>query len=202
MGKATRWFKGLLGMNKDKQNVGMLNSSEKRDKKRWSFRRKSSKESTDCQHRRFSRIPGFFRSFADERHEDDEHGRYADVSIHAERGAGERYRVRSALRGHLVLMSDLDDSSSRTIVLFPRYPVFLHTVVAVGAHDNFAFIRNLFDTHQVSFSQRSLHCIEPSQIRESSWDLMGISSGLQWNQSAMTATKAVQALSPAARSLR
>ncbi|PHU16596.1 hypothetical protein BC332_12291 [Capsicum chinense] len=46
MGKATRWFKGLLGMNKDKQNVGMLNSSEKRDKKRWSFRRKSSKEST------------------------------------------------------------------------------------------------------------------------------------------------------------
>ncbi|PHU16870.1 hypothetical protein BC332_12565 [Capsicum chinense] len=46
MGKATRWFKGLLGMNKDKQNVGMLNSSGKRDKKRWSFRRKSSKEST------------------------------------------------------------------------------------------------------------------------------------------------------------
>ncbi|XP_047260183.1 protein IQ-domain 26-like [Capsicum annuum] len=46
MGKATRWFKGLLGMNKDKQNVGMLNSSVKRDKKRWSFRRKSSKEST------------------------------------------------------------------------------------------------------------------------------------------------------------
>ncbi|KAM3302596.1 hypothetical protein P3S67_017098 [Capsicum chacoense] len=46
MGKATKWFKGLLGMNKDKQNVGMLNSSEKREKKRWSFRRKSSKEST------------------------------------------------------------------------------------------------------------------------------------------------------------
>ncbi|KAM3375030.1 protein IQ-domain 26 [Capsicum galapagoense] len=45
MGKATRWFKGLLGMNKDKENVGMLDSSEKRDKKRWSFG-KSSKEST------------------------------------------------------------------------------------------------------------------------------------------------------------
>ncbi|KAM3234675.1 hypothetical protein P3L10_014711 [Capsicum annuum] len=52
MGKATRWFKGLLGMNKDKQNVGMLNSSVKRDKKRWSFRRKSSKESTETEQRK------------------------------------------------------------------------------------------------------------------------------------------------------
>ncbi|MCD7449335.1 IQ calmodulin-binding motif protein, expressed [Datura stramonium] len=47
MGKATRWFKGLLGMKKDKENVdNMSNSSEKRDKKRWSFG-KSSKDSTD-----------------------------------------------------------------------------------------------------------------------------------------------------------
>ncbi|XP_055830169.1 protein IQ-domain 26-like [Solanum dulcamara] len=45
MGKATKWFKGLLGMKKDKENVdNMSNSSEKRDKKRWSFG-KSSKES-------------------------------------------------------------------------------------------------------------------------------------------------------------
>ncbi|KAJ8557719.1 hypothetical protein K7X08_004485 [Anisodus acutangulus] len=46
MGKATRWFKGLLGMKKEKENVDhMSNSSEKRDKKRWSFA-KSSKDST------------------------------------------------------------------------------------------------------------------------------------------------------------
>lgn len=45
MGKATKWFKGLLGMKKDKENLdNMSNSSEKRDKKRWSFG-KSSKES-------------------------------------------------------------------------------------------------------------------------------------------------------------
>lgn len=45
MGKASRWFKGLLGMKKDKENVdNMSNSSDKRDKKRWSFG-KSSKES-------------------------------------------------------------------------------------------------------------------------------------------------------------
>ncbi|KAK4375402.1 hypothetical protein RND71_006079 [Anisodus tanguticus] len=46
MGKATRWFKGLLGMKKDKENVdNMSNSSEKRDKKKWSFA-KLSKDST------------------------------------------------------------------------------------------------------------------------------------------------------------
>ncbi|XP_060219014.1 protein IQ-domain 26-like [Lycium barbarum] len=46
MGKATRWFKGFLGMKKEKENVdNMSNSSEKRDKKRWSFG-KSSKDST------------------------------------------------------------------------------------------------------------------------------------------------------------
>nr|XP_043618212.1 protein IQ-domain 26-like [Erigeron canadensis] len=36
MGKATRWFKGLLGM-KDKENVNNLNSSDRKDKRRWSF---------------------------------------------------------------------------------------------------------------------------------------------------------------------
>lgn len=36
MGKATRWFKGLLGM-KDKENVDSLNSGDRREKKRWSF---------------------------------------------------------------------------------------------------------------------------------------------------------------------
>ncbi|KAL4583812.1 hypothetical protein LXL04_008396 [Taraxacum kok-saghyz] len=36
MGKASRWFKGLLGM-KDKENVNNLNSSDRKDKKRWSF---------------------------------------------------------------------------------------------------------------------------------------------------------------------
>nr|GEV56703.1 hypothetical protein [Tanacetum cinerariifolium] len=37
MGKATRWFKGLLGM-KDKENVNTLNSNgDRKDKKRWSF---------------------------------------------------------------------------------------------------------------------------------------------------------------------
>ncbi|KAI7734331.1 hypothetical protein M8C21_017036 [Ambrosia artemisiifolia] len=37
MGKATRWFKGLLGM-KDKENVNHLNnSSDRKEKKRWSF---------------------------------------------------------------------------------------------------------------------------------------------------------------------
>lgn len=38
MGKATRWFKGLLGMKKEKENIDNIsNSSEKKDKKRWSF---------------------------------------------------------------------------------------------------------------------------------------------------------------------
>ncbi|KAH6832106.1 IQ-domain 26 [Perilla frutescens var. hirtella] len=38
MGKATRWLKGLLGMKKDKENVDTnSNSSERREKKRWSF---------------------------------------------------------------------------------------------------------------------------------------------------------------------
>lgn len=37
MGKATKWFKGLLGM-KDKENVNTLNSNgDRKDKKRWSF---------------------------------------------------------------------------------------------------------------------------------------------------------------------
>ncbi|XP_076910325.1 protein IQ-domain 26-like [Bidens hawaiensis] len=36
MGKATRWFKGLLGM-KDKENVNSLNSGDRKEKKRWSF---------------------------------------------------------------------------------------------------------------------------------------------------------------------
>ncbi|KAI3761588.1 hypothetical protein L1987_52008 [Smallanthus sonchifolius] len=36
MGKATRWFRGLLGM-KDKENVNSLNSGDRKEKKRWSF---------------------------------------------------------------------------------------------------------------------------------------------------------------------
>ncbi|KAK9066220.1 hypothetical protein SSX86_013541 [Deinandra increscens subsp. villosa] len=36
MGKATRWFKGLLGM-KDKENINNSNSGDRKDKKRWSF---------------------------------------------------------------------------------------------------------------------------------------------------------------------
>lgn len=35
MGKASRWFKGLLGMKKDKENT------DSKDKKRWSFGKQS-----------------------------------------------------------------------------------------------------------------------------------------------------------------
>lgn len=37
MGKATRWLRSLLGMKKDKENVGNSNLSERKEKKRWSF---------------------------------------------------------------------------------------------------------------------------------------------------------------------
>ncbi|KAL1551596.1 Protein of unknown function (DUF4005) [Salvia divinorum] len=43
MGKATKWFKGLLGMKRDKENVES-NGGDKREKKRWSFA-KSGKDS-------------------------------------------------------------------------------------------------------------------------------------------------------------
>ncbi|CAN4098481.1 unnamed protein product [Withania somnifera] len=58
MGKATRWFKGLLGMKTDKENVdNMSNSGEKRDKKRWSFG-KSSKESIGVGENQVNFSPG------------------------------------------------------------------------------------------------------------------------------------------------
>ncbi|KAK6125117.1 hypothetical protein DH2020_041130 [Rehmannia glutinosa] len=45
MGKASRWFRGLLGMKKDKENVEInSNCGEKKEKKRWSFA-KSGKDS-------------------------------------------------------------------------------------------------------------------------------------------------------------
>ncbi|KAM7476015.1 hypothetical protein LguiB_023258 [Lonicera macranthoides] len=44
MGKASRWFRGLLGMNKDKENVDHSNFGDRREKKRWSFG-KSGKDS-------------------------------------------------------------------------------------------------------------------------------------------------------------
>lgn len=45
MGKAIRWFRGLLGMKKDKENVdNSSNSGDRKEKKRWSFA-KSGKDS-------------------------------------------------------------------------------------------------------------------------------------------------------------
>lgn len=37
MGKTTRWFKGLLGMKKEKESPENSSSGDRKDKKRWSF---------------------------------------------------------------------------------------------------------------------------------------------------------------------
>ncbi|XP_059640887.1 protein IQ-domain 26-like [Cornus florida] len=37
MGKATRWFRGLLGMKKEKERVDNSSSGDRKEKKRWSF---------------------------------------------------------------------------------------------------------------------------------------------------------------------
>ncbi|KAJ9537675.1 hypothetical protein OSB04_030408 [Centaurea solstitialis] len=37
MGKAARWFRGLLGMKKDKENVDNMSPHDVKEKKRWSF---------------------------------------------------------------------------------------------------------------------------------------------------------------------
>ncbi|XP_024980597.1 protein IQ-DOMAIN 14-like [Cynara cardunculus var. scolymus] len=37
MGKAARWFRGLLGMKKDKENADNMSPRDRKEKKRWSF---------------------------------------------------------------------------------------------------------------------------------------------------------------------
>ncbi|KAF9617055.1 hypothetical protein IFM89_033160 [Coptis chinensis] len=53
MGRATRWFRNLLGLKKEKeQKDNASNASDRKDKKRWSFGGKSGRDSSDL-----SKIP-------------------------------------------------------------------------------------------------------------------------------------------------
>ncbi|KAG5537794.1 hypothetical protein RHGRI_025038 [Rhododendron griersonianum] len=65
MGKATRWFKGLLGMKKEKESPEISSSGDRKDKKRWSFA-KSSKIPLNIQANAPATEAGWLRSYISE----------------------------------------------------------------------------------------------------------------------------------------
>lgn len=65
MGKATRWFKGLLGMKKEKESPEISSSGDRKDKKRWSFA-KSTKIPLNIQANAPATEAGWLRSYISE----------------------------------------------------------------------------------------------------------------------------------------
>ncbi|KAL5705952.1 IQ-domain [Ranunculus cassubicifolius] len=56
MGKATRWFRSILGLKKDKEHTDNSSNTDRKDKKRWSFG-KSGRDSGDVGQIQGTNIP-------------------------------------------------------------------------------------------------------------------------------------------------
>lgn len=66
MGKATRWFKGLLGMKKEKESPENSSSVDRKDKRRWSFAKSSNKIPMSIQANDPATEAGWLRSYISE----------------------------------------------------------------------------------------------------------------------------------------